>query len=269
MTQKGRRLAAGGTADIYEWQHGCVLKLFRERADYHQHEITATHVAHHVGLPVPAVEEDLVEVDGREGIVLERVDGPTMTQYVNTHADEVADCARAMAALHAEIHVHPVPTMLSYRDVLVWAIGQVDELDPKAKETILHVLDVLPVGHTMCHSDFHPSNIIMSAHGLVVIDWAVGTRGNSLADFAQTSLLAMAWPSLFSAKTPELVWTRWGVFWDIYLQQYRELRPYSDEELKGWQLVVAAALLFLGARPAPKPRWLAFIEATLQTGICL
>ena len=269
MTRQGKRLAAGGTADLYEWHDGHVLKLFRERADYHQNEIRATRVAHRLGLPVPVVEPDLVEVDGRQGIVMERVDGLTLTEYVNTHADGVADYARAMAELHAAIHDHLVPELLSYRqNVLKWAIDQVDELEPKAKATILQVLDMLPVGDTMCHGDFHPSNIIISGHSLVVIDWLVGTRGHALADFANTSLLAMAWPSFFPEEQYKRVQTRWELFWNTYQARYRDLCPYSDEELKGWQLVVAAASLFLGAKPAPKPLWLAFINATLQSEIC-
>ncbi len=270
MQQEDQPLATGGTSDVYAWQDGQVLKLFRRRSEYHPHEIEATRAAHGVGLPVPAVvQAELVEVDGREGIVFERVDGPTMSQYVNANPDALADCAHAMAALHAEIHKQAAPeTLIDQRVVLAHAIGRVDALEPKAKETILHVMDVLPDGHRMCHGDFHPANIIMSTQGLVAIDWSHGTRGNSLADFAQSSLLAMAWPwFLAQRKLPELVQNRWREFWDIYLERYRALHPYSDDDLKGWQLVMAAALQVLGRKPAP--HWFALIEDTLRSGVHL
>lgn len=270
MIQTDKPLATGGTSDVYEWQDGQVLKLFRKRSEYHPHEIRATRAAHDAGLPAPAVMgAELIEVDGREGIVFERIDGPTMSQHVNDNPDKLADCARGMAVLHAEIHSQPAPeTLIAQRKVLTFAIGRVDVLEPKAKEAILEVLDALPVGEMICHGDFHVANILMSARGLVAIDWSHGTRGNPLADFAQSSLMAMAWPWFLAQRgLPELVQTRWRGFWDIYLERYRELRPYSDDEFKGWQLVMAAAAHVLNRKPAPC--WYALIEDTLRSGFRL
>lgn len=193
MVQPGKLLATGGTSDVFEWQDGQVLKLFRRHSEYHPYEIAATRAAHVIGLPVPAVVgTELVEVNGREGIVFERIDGPTMAQYVNAHPDKVADCARAVATLHADIHAQSAPEgLIAQRQVLAFAIGRVEVLASKTKEVILQVLDALPVGDKICHGDFHAANIMVSAQGLVVIDWAHGTRGNPLADFAQSLLLAM------------------------------------------------------------------------------
>ena len=38
-------------------------------------------------LPVPAVIEGLIEVEDREGIVSERVNGPAMARYLEDHPD--------------------------------------------------------------------------------------------------------------------------------------------------------------------------------------
>ncbi len=120
----------------------------------------------------------------------------------------------------------------------------------------------------MCHGDFHPANIIMSEQGLVAIDWSHGTGGTALGDFAKSSLQAMAWPWFLSERgLSEAVQMRWRQFWDIYLESYRERCPYATEELRGWQLVMAAALHVIGRKPAPC--WLTFIEETLRSGIDL
>ncbi len=270
MIQQDKPLATGGTSDVYEWQDGEVLKLFRKRHEYHPHEITATRAAHSVGLPVPAVvQTDLVEVDGREGIVFERIDGLTIPRYLDAHPEEVAACARAMAALHAEIHMRAAPaTLIAQRQVFESAIGRVEVLTPKMKEVILKVLAHLPVHHMMCHGDFHAGNVIMSGQGMVAIDWSHGTRGNPLADFAQSSLLAMAWPWFLSQRgVSEAIQSRWRQFWDIYLARYRELCPYSEHELKSWQLVMATASQVLSRKPAPC--WNTLIEDTFRDGIDL
>ena len=270
MIQRDQPLATGGTSDVYAWQDGQVLKLFRRQLEYHAHEITSTRAAHDAGLPVPAaVEANMIDLDGREGILFERVDGPTMSQYVNAHPDKLADCARAMAALHVQIHMQPAPqALLTQRQMLDFALSRVNFLEPKAKATIRRVLDVLPESHMMCHGDLHPANIIMSTQGLVAIDWSHGTGGTPLGDFAKTSMQAMAWPCFLSERgLCETVQTRWRRFWDVYQESYRNQQPYAEEELKSWQLVMAAALHVIGRKSAPC--WLTFIEETLRTGIHL
>src|SRR5205814_8949014 len=76
-------LGKGYTSDVYAWGDGRVLKLFhgglaRDRAD---REYRATRAVHAAGLPAPAAYER-VEIDGRCGIVFERVDGPSLFDHV-------------------------------------------------------------------------------------------------------------------------------------------------------------------------------------------
>jgi hypothetical protein len=64
---------------VYAWKELCVLKLFhgwvgRDRAEG---EFAVTRAVHPAGLPVPTAFE-LVEVEGRSGIVFERIDGVSL-----------------------------------------------------------------------------------------------------------------------------------------------------------------------------------------------
>jgi hypothetical protein len=72
----------GYSSDVYAWGEGRVLKLFhtrdgRERAE---REYAATRAIHAAGLPVPAAHEQ-VEVEGRYGIVCERIDGVSLFDF--------------------------------------------------------------------------------------------------------------------------------------------------------------------------------------------
>lgn len=65
----GKPIAIGGTAEIYDWEPGWVLKLYFDRfgagmADYESRIATAICAT---GLPVPAVGE-IVNVNGRKGL---------------------------------------------------------------------------------------------------------------------------------------------------------------------------------------------------------
>ncbi|MHB0876194.1 MAG: hypothetical protein ACYC5O_09135 [Anaerolineae bacterium] len=80
----GERVGFGATANIYAWGDGQVLKLFHAGISEAaiRREAEATAIAHGIGLAVPAVG-GVVEVDGRLGIVYERVSGPTLLQSIS------------------------------------------------------------------------------------------------------------------------------------------------------------------------------------------
>ncbi len=263
--KKDPPLASGATADVLAWKDGQVLKLFRERSPYHGHELAATRAASATGLSVPAVFGGLIEVEDREGIVFERVDGPTMARYLEDHPDSAIECARQMADLHVEIHQREVSDILELGEVLAWAIDQAIGLTPGNRKAVLGILDRLPGGTALCHGDFHPHNIIMAAHGPVAIDWAVGAWGNPLADFARTWLISRLWLSNLSSGKPK---GYWNTFWQTYLSRYRELRSCPEAELVNWQIVATAASLCLdqsmNSIPAATELRLDFIHATLK-----
>ncbi|MDH3231016.1 MAG: phosphotransferase [Alphaproteobacteria bacterium] len=235
-------LATGATAEVLAWKDGQVIKLFRERASFHGHELAATRAASASGLAVPAVIGGLVEVEDREGIVFERVDGPTMAGYVEDHPDEAVGCAVRMADLHAEIHRRDVSGIVELGQILTWAIDRADALALDTRKAVLGILDRLPGGSALCHGDFHPHNIIMGASGPVAIDWAMGARGNALADFARAWLISRLWLSDVGSGKPKQCWK---AFWPAYSRRYRDLIPCPDDELADWRIVTAAASLGL------------------------
>src|SRR5215208_6941645 len=100
----------GFCSDVYAWGEGRVLKLFhgwvaRDLADY---EFAVTRAVHAAGLPVPAAYE-LVEVEGRTGIVFERIDGVSLLEAVQARPWALFGAIRQLADLHARIHRCPAP----------------------------------------------------------------------------------------------------------------------------------------------------------------
>jgi hypothetical protein len=80
--------------------------------------------------------------------------------------------------------------------------------------------------------------------GLIVIDWAIGTRGNPLADHARTWLISRGWlGELKEMETSEHLQLMWQRFWDTFFRRYDELRPSTAEDLVQWQVVAATASL--------------------------
>lgn len=247
MDRRGmaERLGQGRTAEVFAWGDTQVLKLFRpfiSRAAAEE-ELRVSQRVHEAGLPSPAVG-DLVEIDGRSGILYERISGPSMLAVIAHRPWSVGVQAASMAELHARIHRVEIPELAPVKVGLDRAIERVEGLLPEdQKVAVLRALAALPKGDAVAHGDFHPDNIILSPRGPVVLDWMTALRGHPLADVARTSLILTeaAVPSGMPGK--RLIAAARGYLHRVYLNRYRTLLPFAVQDLEAWLLPVAAARL--------------------------
>jgi Ser/Thr protein kinase RdoA (MazF antagonist) len=100
------------------------------------------------GYPVPRVDEARPD-----GLVLERIDGPTMGEELARRPWHAAEYATMLAQLHRWLHVIPYE------------------------------------GRRLIHLDLHPLNVLMSPRGPVVIDWTNARSGDPAQDVALTWLI--------------------------------------------------------------------------------
>ena len=79
MTTLGQLIGTGRQAEIYAWDDGRVVKLFYPSYSREQvgREAMLTGTVSATGLPVPQVF-DAVQIDGRHGFVMSRVEGVSM-----------------------------------------------------------------------------------------------------------------------------------------------------------------------------------------------
>ncbi len=132
------------------------------------------------GFPVVTVHE--VRPDG---LVLERLDGVDMLTDLGRAPWRMGRHAATLASLQRRLAAIPAP------EGLRGPFGSGDRL---------------------VHLDFHPGNVLLTARGPVVIDWANAARGPAGADVAATWLL-------LAAATPpeggrlEALATRFGRRW--------------------------------------------------------
>ncbi|MGD8793180.1 MAG: phosphotransferase [Anaerolineae bacterium] len=239
----GEPIARGRTAEIYAWGEGQILKLFHDWFDEAaiDYESRLARAVHRTGLPVPAVGE-IIEFEGRRGLIYERVDGPTMLAQLVSRPWRLAGSARCLAQLHAEMHSCDIEADLpAQHRRLEDKIGQAPILSHALREQRLGELATLPAGQRLCHGDFHPGNVILAGGGPVVIDWIDVTLGNPLADVARTSVLflgARAGPG--PSPLPKLMLS---LYHRLYLRYYFRLRPGGQGEYRAWYPIVAAARL--------------------------
>ena len=248
---------------MYAWGEEQVLKLFhptwpRVVAEV---EAQAARVAVGAGVPTPAVGET-VEVDGRYGVVFERVAGPSMYAQMWTHPWQLRGLARQMAELHATIHVCEAPRLPSFKDEIRMEVDHTNLLEARVKGAILERLQRLPDGDALCHGDFHEGNVIMLPAGPAVVDWSCGRRGTPLADVARTWMLVTMIGPWYTAA-PRLAASFARAFHALYLRHYCQLRPFSDDELASWKLPMVALRLTRENVPREQRRLMDYIERAL------
>jgi aminoglycoside phosphotransferase (APT) family kinase protein len=182
----------GREAEIFDWGEGRVLRLLRGAGDEPRldREESALRAAFAAGAPVPAVYERMT-VDGRPGLVMERIDGPDMLARIGARPWTVYAAGRMLGRLHASLHEARAPSELpsvkqNLRALLEWRADQVpEELLAEAFDRI----DELPDGDRLCHGDFHPGNVLLAPAGPRVIDWQAACRGDPLADVCRSRLI--------------------------------------------------------------------------------
>src|SRR5215203_939717 len=111
--EKTLPIGKGFTSDVFAWGEDRVLKLFHHGRSVQkaEQEFLATRVVQEAGLPAPAALE-LIEVDGRIGIVFERIEGRSLFEEVQSRPWTLFAAAKQMASLHAAIHAFNCPPEL-------------------------------------------------------------------------------------------------------------------------------------------------------------
>ena len=262
-TSLGKPIALGRTAEVYAWGDGQVLKLFHDwmSAQAVEYEAQIARAVHAAGLPVPAVGE-IVEVDDRLGLVYERTEGPPMGQLLAKQPWKLLSFARLLAELHAEMHASAIaPEIPSQRQRLERKIQEAKGLPDNLRRAALSALERMDDDERLCHGDFHPYNVLMTAQGPVIIDWIDATRGNPLADVARSSVIL---EGTIASIPPEQHFQHTGLRWfhRAYQKHYFKLRPDGQRQLAAWYPIVAAGRLSEGI--AEQQDWLI---AQVKTGL--
>ena len=253
-------IGEGRGADVYAWGPGRILKLYRSKAaaGWAEQEAAITRAVGQAGLPAPAVEA-VIEVDGRPGIIFERVEGPTMLRAAPTRPWMLVRWARLLARLHAVMHDRSIPQLPSQRQQLQQQIRFAGQLSAELRQAALDALARLPDGTALCHGDFHPDNVLMSPGGPVIVDWDGATSGNPAADVARTSLMIRTGRPTPPTALPWLVERFRPAFHSLYMKRYARLRPADARQVAAWQLPVAAARL-ADCIPAEEPSLMAIVH---------
>ena len=253
QTTQATLIGKGLTCEVFSYGEGRVIKLYHSSRPISlaRREFLVSQAVHQAGIPSPAVV-GITQLGNRNGIVFEHVRGHSMLRVVELKPYKLFWAARLLADLHAQVHASRAPQDIpeQHEQIERWIQEGDSYLTAGQKDIARQLLAQLPSGNCLCHGDFHPANILMTANGPVILDWSTGTRGYPLADVARTSVL------FESARLPEespwhthlLMKLSRHLLHATYLKRYLNLRGGTLGEIEKWRVLQRLATTAIRAK---------------------
>ncbi|WP_438350638.1 phosphotransferase [Paenibacillus sp. FA6] len=253
----GSKIGEGGCSEVFEWEDsGKIIKLAKHNTDYEamRREFHNNLIAWDNRLPV-ARPYELLEIDGRPGIVFERIYGETImerflkqvltpnTSTTDTNGEDICITARILNEIHNKSDVS-LPS--SQRNNIEHSIRNVGYLSLAEKEAVISILDTLPSKQLLCHGDPNPGNILIKNDGkAVIIDWMNASIGNPEADLAEYIIMITyaILPSYLPNSISEFFDSIREPIINIFMDEYTKLTGITYDEVLPWITPVAARKL--------------------------
>ena len=213
-------------------------------------EAEYTEAVRAAGAPAPRLL-GIEEIFGRAASVWERLEGTSMWQHVIDRPERSAPMGRLLADVQLELFdLVPPVTLPAQRDRFTSKIRRSAASVDRSLARAVDLLPARPGALRLCHGDMHPSNVILSPGGPMIVDWFDASRGEPVADVARSTLL-LGDGSHTPPHLPGADPARLRVLTEAYLSRLRERLDISADELERWQAINAVARLAEGVARGP------------------
>ncbi len=211
-------------------------------------ESAYTAAVHEVGAPVPEFL-GFEHHEGRTVSIYRRARGVLMWHAVLERPDQADPHGRLLADVQVLLASLVPPILLP---------DQIDRIRSKiriaADRTSLSVTAALAAVPAvsrvvLCHGDLHPSNVILTADGPVVVDWFDASRGDPVGDVARTTVLLAT-----NSRADHLAGARGELLERLcaaYVGAAGEAFGFDPAVLERWRAAVAVARIAEGVPAGP------------------
>ena len=224
-----RVIAVRNNKTVYRDGDRCI-KLFRSdfsKADVLNEALNQARIEE-TGLHIPRVIE-VTTHNGEWAIVSEYIEGKTLARLMQEQPERRREYIDLLVALQMDVHAKTCPLLNRLRDKMSRMIATTD-LDATLRYDLHARLEAMPRHNKICHGDFNPHNVVITADGTpYILDWSHAAQGNAAADIARTYL----WFSLQDNAEDAA----------YYLEQFCSKSRTERHYVQKWLPMVAASLL--------------------------
>lgn len=238
------------SSEVYDLGDGKVLKLYFPEIDESSADIEElnTTVAFDNGC-TPMECFGRVTVDGRNGLILKKLNGCSLTDMPGKNPLIVFRAGEILATLHAMVHSKSSHKLRDIRKVALDTLQNEEIfafLSAQEKEKLAAYIENLPESDNILHMDFHTDNILCDGNNYQVIDWMTAVRGNPLAEVAMMNFLhhdAELFPGSSKFKIFLMQLVRGGIY-NSFIKHYEKLTGRNSNDSRAWDII--AYVLRLG-----------------------
>ncbi len=166
-------------------------------------------------------------IDGKWAIYSDFIEGKTLDQLMKENPEKFDEYLELFVELHLIVHEQKASHLNNLKFKMSRKIDET-ELNATTRYELHTRLESTPKHKKVCHGDFNPTNIIITAEGVpYILDWSHASQGNAAADAAITYLL-------FKLKGEDDIAEK-------YLKLYCLKSDTAIQYVQKWLPIVAAA----------------------------
>ncbi len=170
---------------------GTLIKVFDEK-DWSKSDILNEAInqarIEETGLNIPKIRE-VGTVDGKWALMMEYIEGTSLAELMAANPEKFDEYLDLFVNLQMEIHTKKAPLLTTLKDKMTRKISQAD-LRGTVRYDLQMKLRELGVTSVVCHCDFKPENVIITADGTpYILDWSHCNQGNPNVDAALSYML--------------------------------------------------------------------------------
>ena len=179
------------------------------------------------GLTIPKIYDVSINDDGNYYIAMEYIEGKSLEQLMAEDPGKTDEYLRKFVEIQRDMHKYNVPLLNRTKEKFTRKLYDAN-IDGTIKYELQMRLNGMPTHFKLCHGDYDPSNIIVTADvSYCVLDWSQATTVNGWADAARTYLI-------FKLKGKDDLAEK-------YMNLYCEINNTTRHYVSKWLPIVAAS----------------------------
>lgn len=181
-------IGRGACGECYRIDDETIIKLYYDNTDtkWIEHEKALAKKAFVMGIPT-AISYDIVEANGRKGVVYELIKSKTLGELIRANPDKLDDYADMYADVCKKIHaIHTDdPDIPSFKEQNRADIQNISGITEEEKKYLNRFLDLVPDGDTCIHGDLNINNIMVQDGECCLIDMGELSTGTPMFDLSR------------------------------------------------------------------------------------
>ena len=182
------KIGAGTCGEVYRLDEETIIKLYypRIKDEEIEHEKMLAKKAFVLGVPT-AISYDIVESDGRLGVVYELINSKTLAEIMRADPDNIEKYVEMYADVCRKIHSINVDDdeLPSFKDINRADIPNVSGISEEERQYLYDFLDIVPERTSCIHGDLNINNIMVQDGECCLIDMGEFSTGTPMFDISR------------------------------------------------------------------------------------